>query len=41
MVKVGGDLPFGAKVRQEMRSRVSFDLEIFVAFGLHPQQHVT
>jgi hypothetical protein len=35
---VGGNLHFGAMVRYEMHLRVSFDLEISVAFGLHAQQ---
>jgi hypothetical protein len=35
---VGDNLHFGAKVHQEIHSRVSFDLGISVAFGPHPQQ---
>jgi hypothetical protein len=36
---VGGNLHFGAKIHQEMHSRVSFDLEISVPFGPHSQHH--
>jgi hypothetical protein len=38
-MKVGGDLPLGAKVHHEIHSRVSFDLGISVAFGSHPQHY--
>jgi hypothetical protein len=36
--KGGRNLHFRVKVRQDMHSRVDFDLGIFMAFSPHPQQ---
>jgi hypothetical protein len=39
MEQVGGNLHFGAKVRQDVHVRVGFDFAVSVAFDPHPQHH--